>query len=447
MSASPLNVTSLLESPGPVPGMPPQKVMELTVGAALIGVIIASAFYGISVIQTYIYFIVKPSETPRERHDDWCLKSLAGPVSSQSKTPLTGLLQVGSVFVFDTIHQVFICHTSTDRSPPPSFSLTPTYPRPIIVYTYLVLDAGDPLALNTVVWSLLAEVLFNGLIGFLVQSFLTLRVWRLSKHSFWLTAPAFLLVLAEFAPRLTPIPLLELEAFGIKALVSVRTFADLATMKWLSILVNALAAAGDVYITGSLSFLLHRSRTGFQRSDAIITRLIHFTVNTGLLTTCCAVGSLISILAAPTTFIYIAFFFTIGRLYANSLMCTLNARSYIRNSGDDYNSTNSHMFCSRDLPTMGSAMPTRIAGGISIHVDTMHKYDNDRDLEKGGQEQVEMSPVGRSKSGRDDRSSDEIEHGHGVSFCEMEDSEDIEKVSTIQPPQQCFLRQEHGITA
>ncbi|KAL0068954.1 hypothetical protein AAF712_003947 [Marasmius tenuissimus] len=180
-------------------------------------------------------------------------------------------------------------------------------------------------------------------------------------------------------------------------------------MKWLSILVNALAAAGDVYITGSLSFLLHRSRTGFQRSDAIITKLIHFTVNTGLLTTCCAVGSLISILAAPTTFIYIAFFFTIGRLYANSLLCTLNARSYIRNSGDDYNSTNSHMFGTRDMPTMGSrsAMPTRIEGRVSIHVDTMRKYYNDRDLEKGGQ--VEMSPVGKSRSGRDDCSSDKIE--------------------------------------
>ncbi|KAL0066800.1 hypothetical protein AAF712_006198, partial [Marasmius tenuissimus] len=110
--------------------------------------------------------------------------------------------------------------------------------------------------------------------------------------------------------------------------------------------------------------------------------------------------------------------------YANSLMCTLNARSYIRNSGDDCNST-SRMFGSHDMPTMGTALPTRIAGGISIHVDTMHKYDNDRDLEKGGQEQVEMSPVGKSKPGRDDRSSDEIEHGNGVSFCEMEDSEDI----------------------
>ncbi|KAJ8090192.1 hypothetical protein PM082_018782 [Marasmius tenuissimus] len=399
MSASPLNFTSLLESQGQVPGMPPKKILELTFGAALVGVLIASIFYGVSVIQTYIYFVVKPSETPRERHDGWCMKSL-----------------VGSVFVFDTIHQIFICHT---------------------IYTYLVLDAGDPLALNTVVWSLLAEVLFNGLIGFLVQSFLTWRVWLLSKRNYWLTAPAFLLVLAEFGCII---------AFGIKALVFVRTFADLATMKWLSILVNALAAAGDVYITGSLSFLLHRSRTGFQRSDAIITKLIHFTVNTGLLTTCCAVGSLISILAAPTTFIYIAFFFTIGRLYANSLMCTLNARSYIRNSGDDCNST-SRMFGSHDMPTMGTALPTRIAGGISIHVDTMHKYDNDRDIEKGGQEQVEMSPVGKSKPGRDDRSSDEIEHGNGVSFCEMEDSEDFEKASTIQPPQQCFLRQERGITA
>ncbi|KAL0057475.1 hypothetical protein AAF712_015511, partial [Marasmius tenuissimus] len=226
-------------------------------------------------------------------------------------------------------------------------------------------------------------------------------------------------------------------------LLSVKTFADLATMKWLSILVNALAAAGDVYITGALSFLLHRSRTGFPRSDVIITRLIHFTVNTGLLTTCCAVGSLVSILAAPTTFVYIAFFFTIGRLYANSLMCTLNARSYIRNSGDDYNSTNSHIFGSQDIPTTGPALPTR----ISIHVDTIHQYDKDCDLEKGAQEQVEMSPVGKSNSGYDGGSLNEVERGHGVSLCQIDDLEDFEKVSTIRPPQQCFLRQEPDITA
>ena len=90
-------------------------------------------------------------------------------------------------------------------------------------------------------------------------------------------------------------------------------------------------------------------------------------------------------------------------------MCTLNARSYIRSTGEEYNTATSHIFASRDIPTMGA---TRITGGISIHVDTTQRYDNDRDFEKGVAEEVEMSPVGKSSAsgGRDDRSSDEIEH-------------------------------------
>jgi hypothetical protein len=41
------------------------------------------------------------------------------------------------------------------------------------------------------------------------------------------------------------------------------------------------------------------------------------------------------ILASPTTFIYIAFYFTLGRLYNNSLLATLNARQMIRGGGAD----------------------------------------------------------------------------------------------------------------
>jgi Family of unknown function (DUF6534) len=36
------------------------------------------------------------------------------------------------------------------------------------------------------------------------------------------------------------------------------------------------------------------------------------------------------ILAIPTSFVYILFYFNIGRLYCNSLLATLNARNMIR---------------------------------------------------------------------------------------------------------------------
>jgi hypothetical protein len=43
------------------------------------------------------------------------------------------------------------------------------------------------------------------------------------------------------------------------------TFAELASLKQLSVTVNVLAAIGDVLIAGILCTVLHSSRTGFRR--------------------------------------------------------------------------------------------------------------------------------------------------------------------------------------
>lgn len=44
-----------------------------------------------------------------------------------------------------------------------------------------------------------------------------------------------------------------------------------------------------------LIYLLHRSRTGFKRSDTIIKRLIIFTLSTGLSTSLCAIMTLVTV--------------------------------------------------------------------------------------------------------------------------------------------------------
>ncbi|KAG6896678.1 hypothetical protein C0992_006751 [Termitomyces sp. T32_za158] len=107
------------------------------------------------------------------------------------------------------------------------------------------------------------------------------------------------------------------------------------TLQWLSMAVNILAALGDALIAGALCFFLQRSRTGFRKSDTMIRKLIMFTVSTGVLTSICAIASLVSILVWPSTLIYAAFYFCLGRLYSNSVLATLNARQSIRELGED----------------------------------------------------------------------------------------------------------------
>lgn len=77
--------------------------------------------------------------------------------------------------------------------------------------------------------------------------------------------------------------------------VQLTLFTQVPQLKPLSMSVNAVAAAGDVLITVFLCSFLQRSRTGFHQSDNLINRLMLFSINTGLLTSICAVMSLVSV--------------------------------------------------------------------------------------------------------------------------------------------------------
>ena len=76
---------------------------------------------------------------------------------------------------------------------------------------------------------------------------------------------------------------------------------------------NIFGAAADVAIAATLIYLLQTSRTGFQRSDTIINRLILFSLNTGLLTGVDAIMSLVMISLFPNSLIYIMFYVTCSR--------------------------------------------------------------------------------------------------------------------------------------
>jgi len=298
-------------------------VLDNTMGAMLIGVIVAATLWGVSCVQMWFYYNYYPK-------DAWYIKLL-----------------VAAVFLSDTIHQILVTHT---------------------IYTYVISNFGNVVELGNLVWSILVEVLFNGITALMVQSFMTLRVWRLSNRSYILTGVVTLLVIGEFVAVLY---------YCAKAF-QLQTYAQLVSVKNTSMSINVLAAAGDVLIAIVLCSMLQKSRTGFKRSDTMINKLIIFTMNTGLLTSLCAVASLVSILAAPNTFIYIGFFFCMGRLYSNTLMATLNARQSIRGAVDDTMTVSlQKLKQAGSLPVTSKRQPSNIA----IKVDTVQEYSQDHQYE------------------------------------------------------------------
>ncbi|KAF7309552.1 hypothetical protein MIND_00326100 [Mycena indigotica] len=311
--------------------------LDNTLGAAFIGVVVAAGLHGVSCVQAWWYYT--------HQNDRWPLKLL-----------------VAAVMVFDTVHQGLISHT---------------------LYTYLVTNYDNPIELSQIVWSLLVEVLFNGLTALLVQSFLTVRIWRLSNRNSWLTGAALILVLGEFVIVTSRFALYSTwwAPAYVALSLQLQTFAELTELKSLSITVNSLAAAGDVLIAATLCKLLHSSRTGFHRSDTMIRKLMMWAVNTGLITSICAIASLISITVAGNTFIYILFFFCMGRLYCNSLLATLNARNSIRGAADGVHTTSENLSLSlREFQPKNTTLSiSSKRPNISIKIDTTQEFNRDAD--------------------------------------------------------------------
>ncbi|KAJ3886928.1 hypothetical protein GG344DRAFT_81237 [Lentinula edodes] len=137
-------------------------------------------------------------------------------------------------------------------------------------------------------------------------------------------------------------------AFVAIALIPSRPLFELrAYLKTFAVVVNAISATTNVAIAVVFSLYFQKFKNGFPsimlfNSDSIEVNYVMarylqmlLAINTGCITTLCSISSLVSILAAPDTLIYVAFFFSIGRLHAITLLTTLNARKMIRQSDND----------------------------------------------------------------------------------------------------------------
>ncbi|KAJ7629574.1 hypothetical protein B0H17DRAFT_1340027 [Mycena rosella] len=278
--------------------------LDNTMGSMLLGVIVSAVLYGISLLQCLFYFT-------RYDRDPLYLKTL-----------------VITTLVLDTLHLIFVIHT---------------------VYHYLISSYYKNDVLQVMIWSVSLEALPTGVTAALVQSFYAYRVWRMSHHNVILTGMILLLVMAtsgvlNLTHKLPPLRIAGRSLWycmGVLALEA-RTYERLLRISPLTISINGLSTGADVIITTTMCFMLRQTRPASLATETMINRLILFTINTGLLTSLCAVASLVSLIVSPKTLIYASFYFCIGRLYSNSLLASLNARTVIRGQINDID-TNFHI--------------------------------------------------------------------------------------------------------
>ncbi|KAG6910261.1 hypothetical protein DXG01_012072 [Tephrocybe rancida] len=243
------------------------SLVGTSLGAILIGCVIAATIYGCTCYQMFSYW-QNSRDSPRFR----------------------ALITV--VWLLDTIHMVFIAHA---------------------VYHYAVKNFGNPAALEESVWSVLAQVYLATWSDSIVRATVSTAV------GFGYVRPLKISLALEF----TTLSNSEWEESSVSRLYCChgRIYSRLMTMHtpeaaknvfYIYITFGGLIAC-DVLIAGSLCIALSKHRSVFRSTNSLINIFILYTVNTSLLTTVCAIASLITAVVWPKNMVYLALIFNLSK--------------------------------------------------------------------------------------------------------------------------------------
>ncbi|KAI1792170.1 hypothetical protein LXA43DRAFT_364107 [Ganoderma leucocontextum] len=147
-----------------------------------------------------------------------------------------------------------------------------------LTYFYFVENYGNPLAFLQDVWSINIFSTLSACIMINCQSFYAVRILLVGPTRY------------KYLPVVAGVFLMA-GAMGISIAVTVVGFRGLSidnfqTLLTLILAYNAVASGGDVILTATMIYILHRCRTGLKRTDGMINRLIVYTVSTGSSTYC-----------------------------------------------------------------------------------------------------------------------------------------------------------------
>ncbi|KAJ7080612.1 hypothetical protein B0H15DRAFT_856553 [Mycena belliarum] len=250
-----------------------------TLGALLVGGMVATALWGVTCVQTYTFFMSCTTDRA------WS-KAL-----------------IALLWVLDTFDTFLNCH---------------------ILYFYLVTNYLAPQAIFFPVWSVIIHVAATSISNFIVRCAFARRVYRLSNGNIPGTLVIISLSLLDLSCGLA----ITGKAFGMQ------TYMQLDSLSSLMYLNFAAGTSSDLSVALALCYLLRGSRTGFQRTDSLIRVLMLYTVNTGLIVALDASAGMLTYIFMPHNFIFLGFYLLLSKLYLNCYLAILNARSGLRGKLD-----------------------------------------------------------------------------------------------------------------
>ncbi|KAL5484816.1 hypothetical protein ACEPAI_7458 [Sanghuangporus weigelae] len=188
-----------------------------------------------------------------------------------------------------------------------------------IVYIYFVREFGNIGFLDRLPKYIYVSSPFSPIIATMVQSLFVSRAWHLSK-SYILTSGLAICVVAQFVATIVYIQ-------------NTRHFnhlEQLATIVNFERAMNIIVLFTDTAIAVILFYLLWNLRSGFEKTEGIIKRLVAYTVGTGLITSIMAIIAFVTAEVIPHSFAYLMIDYCMATLYFNCMLASLNARTDLR---------------------------------------------------------------------------------------------------------------------
>ncbi|KAF8843455.1 hypothetical protein BDN67DRAFT_964237 [Paxillus ammoniavirescens] len=291
-------------------------------GATLAGISGSLVLYGVSILQTFIYYLSYPDDSTWRK------------------------LLVAIVFLLETMRSVVACAG---------------------IWNYLVQYFGDFANIEVLHPAILIPIVFSSIVRFIVQSYLVWRIWCLSTGHFKQIFPAVMIPIVIAQPALA-------FYFVAEALMAptITVFSGPVLTK-VAYACLGIAAATDVIIATAMFVLLAKGRTQFNdHTDRILFRWTLISVHTGFWTASFSVITVILYVLHPSDLLFTITYFPICELYCNTLLANFNARSWVR-SGRVPPVTLSHRRKS-DNP-MAAAAPLPL---LEISIETSKRMDSER---------------------------------------------------------------------
>jgi len=243
--------------------------LSSTLGALFNGMVVALALYGVTCGQTVRFY-----------------------KTFNDALPLRAL--VGSTWLLDTIHTVIIIYTT---------------------WHYLL---GRNLAdsMTKANWGIIIQIVPTEVIALIVDSFFIYRMWNLSSKN-W--KPLLLLVPA-------------LMSFGFSLAYVIKCFrfpmfVDGVKFPWLLGTFSTARTVVDIGVAVGMCILLRGQEHTFRRTDSLLRTLVYYTLATGLLTSLVTTVHIVTFFTMQTKMVYIGVYYVHSKVYLNSMLVALNARS------------------------------------------------------------------------------------------------------------------------